>query len=112
MSETKKCACEMTAMEILQQNLEVTRPSRSILIVDLGNGWDVTMFGPEMAGNPLSEPGPDHVTIQATIEAVERMLVNLRRQSESGDPPDGEIITDPDQIVQALSESLKGPTHG
>ncbi len=71
-----RCSCSMTALELLQSNIAVSRPLKSLLVVDSGRGWNVTRYGPDAAGL-----GTDHVTIQSTIEEIERCLVDLRRQS-------------------------------
>ena len=97
-----KCGCAMSAAEMLVANIVHERPKRAILIVDRGNGWDVTQYGPQNAGRPRDYTAPDYVTIQSTTQNVEEMLVRLRREPdmEAG----GTIITDPEQIVRELSK--------
>src|SRR5438045_1078635 len=97
----QKCPCAMTGLEILQANLAVSRPMKTILITDRGNGWDVVMYGPDSAGCPPEQEAPMHITIQAALESVEAALVNLRRQSDV-ETVSGEIITDGKEIVRAL----------
>lgn len=91
-----KCACEMTAAEILGETVRIRQPARSILIEDVGHGWRVTQFGPETAGDPAPA---EHVTIQSTLERVEALLVLLRRQKEI---TPSEVITDPLIIAKAI----------
>ena len=93
----KKCACQMTALELLQANLTVQRPLKSLLIVDNGSGWSVAVYGPDAAG-----VGTEHVTLKATLDQVEKGLVNLRRQSNF-ETVGGEVITDPEGIVRTLN---------
>lgn len=92
---SKKCVFDMTGDEILAEHVAVSKPARSLLIVDRGSGWDVTMFGPESAGLPTACS-----TIAKVCEAVEDKLVNLRRQADF--IPRGEVITDPARIVEEL----------
>lgn len=96
---TDKCSCSMSSLELLQGNLAHQKPKRMVLIVDWGNGWDVTSYGPQNAGRP-GRGDPDCITLQATLERVEDALVRLRREPEmeSG----GEIINDPVEIARAL----------
>lgn len=91
----KKCIFDMTGDEILAEHVALAKPARSILIVDKGNGWDVTMFGPQSAGLPATCS-----TIAKVIEEVEDKLVNLRRQPDKIER--GEVITDPARIVEEL----------
>lgn len=91
----KKCVFDMTGDEILAEHVAIAKPARSILIVDKGGGWDVTMFGPESAGLPTTCS-----TIAKVCEEVEGKLVNLRRQNDS--IPRGEVITDPARIIEEL----------
>lgn len=98
---TDKCPCSMTALELLQQNLSAQKPQRMVLIVDHGNGWDVTSYGPQNAGRPRGGD-PDCITLQATLELIEETLVRLRREPDD-DGVVGEIVTDPAGIVRALS---------
>ncbi len=91
---SKKCVFDMTGDEILAEHIAISKPARSILIVDKGHGWDVTMFGPESAGLPT-----ECITIAKVIEAVEEKLVNLRQQKEI---VRGEVITDPSRIIEEL----------
>jgi hypothetical protein len=91
---SKKCVFDMTGDEILAEHIAITKPARSILIVDKGNGWDVTMFGPESAGLPST-----CATIAKVAELVEEYCVNLRRQKAI---PRGEVITDPARIIEEL----------
>ena len=87
-----RCPCSMTGLEMLQEAIAIARPRKSLLIVDRGNGWDVTMFGPDSAGRPRDGAEPDCITLQATVEQVEAMLVNLRRQSDI-ETVGGEMLT-------------------
>lgn len=96
MSQGQKCPCSMTALELLQQHIDLKKPVKSMLIIDNGNGWNVTMFGPDAAGL-----GTDHITLQSAVEEVEDRLVNLRRQSNV-ESKDGEVITDPVGVARAL----------
>mgnify|MGYP001560783587 CR=1 FL=1 len=91
---SKKCVFDMTGDEILAEHVAATKPARSLLIVDNGHGWDVTMFGPESAGLPTTCQ-----TIAKVLEVAEEKLVNLRQQEEM---VRGEVITDPERIIQEL----------
>ena len=97
-----KCACAMTALELLQANIAVQRPVKSVLITDRGRGWDVVMYGPDSAGFPPPDDEPAHITIQSALEKIEECLVHLRRQPDVGAAPRGEIVTDPHEIARAL----------
>jgi hypothetical protein len=101
-----KCGCSMTAVELLQANIAHQKPKRMLLIVDWGNGWDVTMYGPESAGRP-SRGDPDCITMPAILERTEELLVNLRRQS---DDVRGEVVTDPVEIARLLSGKPQNTT--
>lgn len=96
------CPCSMTALELLQANIAVSRPTKSVLIEDRGNGWDVTMYGPDAAGRPRDTAAPDCITIQAALEQIEAMLVNLRRQSDV-ETVGGEVLTG-----EAMARELSG----
>ena len=91
-----KCPCSMTALELLQGNLQISKPVKSLLVIDTGKGWNVTKYGPDAAGL-----GTDHVTIQSALEQIESDLVNLRRQSNV-ESVGGEVITDPAEVASAL----------
>ena len=53
MSRKLKCACEITAAEALADRIDAEKPPRSVLIVDTGIGWTVTMYGPQCFGRQL-----------------------------------------------------------
>lgn len=91
----RKCVFDMTGDEILAEHVALGKPARSILIVDKGHGWDVTMFGPQSAGLPT-----ECSTIEQVVGAVEYQIVNLRRQEDKIER--GEVITDPARIVEEL----------
>lgn len=95
------CACEMTGLEALQDALERTGPQKTILIIDKGSGWTVTMYGPDSFGDPAPET---YRTVQATLERAEALLVNLRRQPNI--TRTGEVITDPQRIADELKGGL------
>lgn len=94
---TKKCACAMTGLEILEATLQITKPQKTILIVDTGRGWIVTMFGPDSAGDPAPNV---HVTIQSALEAAETLMAELRRQPDRMTV--GYVISDPAEVASAL----------
>ncbi len=96
-----KCGCAMSAAELLVANAAHQKPKRSILIVDRGNGWDVTQYGPDSAGRPRDGSGPDCITLQAAMELVEETMVKVRREPDP--EAAGEIITDPAEIARTLS---------
>lgn len=97
-----KCACQMTSLEILEDHIRVMKPNKSILIVDSGSGWTVTMFGPDNAGVPS-----EHITLQSALSEVEINMTNLRRQSD--EQLSGTIITDPQEILDALAKDKRPP---
>lgn len=90
-----KCSCEMTGLEILEDTLRIAQPQRTILIVDHGHGWTVTAFGPTSAGDPAPQ---QYSTVQAVLERVETLVVDLRRQPETS----GYVITNPKKILRAF----------
>lgn len=94
---TKKCACAMTGLEILEDTLQITKPQKTILIMDTGRGWTVTMFGPDSAGDPAPNA---HVTIQSALEATETLMAELRRQPDRMTV--GYVISDPAEVASAL----------
>ena len=87
----------MSGLELLNDTLAVIRPEKTILIVDAGRGWTVTMFGPDSAGDP--DPRT-HITIQSAISAAERLMVELRRQPDT--PARGVVVTDPAEVAKTL----------
>lgn len=92
-----KCACEMTGLEALQDALERTGPQKTILIIDKGSGWTVTMYGPDSFGDPAPNA---HVTIQSALEAAETLMAELRRQPDRMTV--GYVISDPAEVASAL----------
>lgn len=96
MSRKLKCACEITAAEALADRIDAEKPPRSVLIVDTGIGWTVTMYGPQCFGLPT-----EHVTLQSALEAVEGAMVNVRRQKD--DDKRGVVVTDPAEIARLMT---------
>lgn len=94
-----RCVFEMTAAELLAENVLKTKPTKSVLISDLGHGWLVTEYSSDASGL-----GSEHITVQATTEEIERVLVKMRRSTTPEKIEIGEVIIDPAEIVKALSE--------
>jgi len=99
MSEKTKCPCYIGGLAALQELLEKQKPNKTILIEDTGKGWRITTFGPECYGL-----GSEHVTIQSALDDAEQQMAALRRQPDTYTP--GHVITDPEEIAEALSKGL------
>ena len=92
-----KCACQMTGLEILEDTLQISKPQKTILIVDTGRGWTVTMFGPDNAGDPAPNT---HITIQSAIERTETLMAELRRQPDRMTV--GYVVSDAEEVAKEL----------
>lgn len=86
----------MTGTEILSEFIQIRQPAKSVLIVDLGHAWEVTMFGPDSAGL-----GTEHITVQSAMEAIEEAMINVRRQPDQ--MTRGIVISDPAQVAKELA---------
>lgn len=97
----EKCGCSMTTREILLASIAHQNPQKCLLIVDHGDGWDITAYGPDSAGWPPRDGERDCITIQAALERIEEELVLLRRQSNV--EPTGVVLTG-----EAMADALAG----
>lgn len=96
-----KCACAMTTAELLSANTS-GKALRAILIEDHGSGWTVTPYYPAQAGL-----GTEHVTLQSAIQAVEDLMVKIRRdETPEHDPLISSVVTEPQEISDALMKPV------
>jgi hypothetical protein len=94
----QKCGCQMTAPELLIANVVGRDNIKSILIEDTGRGWSVTPYYPSSAGL-----GTDHITLQSAALAVERLMVEIRRDdTRPHDPSNGVTVTADAELAKLM----------